>query len=113
MFACLFDRLLGGLIVWWVDFATTPNGRGSTSIGPFRGRCTTHFSIFSGDWDVHWGYDSGFDPQPNALEADGTQHLFARLHASGRSHGAVDLDDMMAASSLMQGVNVPRGARSK
>ena len=23
---------------------------------PFWGRCTTRFSLFSGDWDVHWGY---------------------------------------------------------
>ena len=25
---------------------------------------TTHFSLFSGDWDVHWGYDLDFDPWP-------------------------------------------------
>ena len=26
-------------------------------------RCTTHFrTYFSGDWDVHWGYDLDFDP---------------------------------------------------
>ena len=28
---------------------------------PFWGRCTTHFrTYFSGDWDIHWGYDLGF-----------------------------------------------------
>ena len=28
---------------------------------------TTHFrTYFSGDWDVHWGYDLGFDPWPDA-----------------------------------------------
>ena len=27
------------------------------------GEFTTHFrTYFSGDWDVHWGYDLGFDP---------------------------------------------------
>ena len=31
---------------------------------PFWDRCTTHFrTYFSGDWDVHWGYDLGFDPR--------------------------------------------------
>ena len=29
------------------------------------GRCTTHSgAYFSGDWDVHWGYDFDFDPWP-------------------------------------------------
>ena len=34
---------------------------------PFWGRCTTHFrTYFSGDWDVHWGYDlATFDPWPS------------------------------------------------
>ena len=32
---------------------------------PFWGRYTTHFrTYFSGDWDVHWGYDLDFDPWP-------------------------------------------------
>ena len=32
---------------------------------PFWGRCTIHFRThFSGDWDVHWGYDLDFDPWP-------------------------------------------------
>ena len=26
-------------------------------------RCTKHFRTdFSGDWEVHWGYDLDFDP---------------------------------------------------
>ena len=30
---------------------------------PFWDRCTTHCrTYFSGDWDVHWGYDLDFDP---------------------------------------------------
>ena len=34
---------------------------------PFWDRCTTHFrTYFSGDWDVHWGCDLGFDPWPNS-----------------------------------------------
>ena len=38
---------------------------GSTPMVPFWGRCTTHFRTYcSGDWDVHWGYDLGFDPWP-------------------------------------------------
>ena len=33
--------------------------------GTIWGRCTTHFrTYFSGDWDVHWGYDLDFDPWP-------------------------------------------------
>ena len=32
------------------------------------GEFTTHFrTYFSGDWDVHWGYDLDFDPWPFAL----------------------------------------------
>ena len=38
-------------------------------IGPYQfgvGEFTTHFrTYFSGDWDVHWGYDLDFDPWPN------------------------------------------------
>ena len=31
------------------------------------GEFTTHFrTYFSGDWDVHWGYDLDFDPWPFA-----------------------------------------------
>ena len=37
-------------------------GCGSTPLVPFWGRCTTHLVYFSGDWDVHWGYDLDFDP---------------------------------------------------
>ena len=37
---------------------------------PFWGfRCTTHFRTdFSGDWDVHWGYDLDFDPWPDLVK---------------------------------------------
>ena len=29
------------------------------------GEFTTYFRTYlSGDWDVHWGYDSDFDPWP-------------------------------------------------
>ena len=32
------------------------------------GDFTTHFrTYFSGDWDVHWGYDLDFDPWPTLL----------------------------------------------
>ena len=34
---------------------------------PFWDRCTTRLVYFSGDWDVHWGYDLGFDPWPPKL----------------------------------------------
>ena len=38
---------------------------GSRPMLPFWDRCTTPFqSYFSGDWDVHWGYDLDFDPWP-------------------------------------------------
>ena len=34
------------------------------SFGVF-GELATHFrTYFSGDWDVHWGYDLDFDPWP-------------------------------------------------
>ena len=40
-------------------------GCGSKPMVSFWGGCTTHFSTyFSGDWDVHWGYDLDFDPWP-------------------------------------------------
>ena len=29
---------------------------------PFWGRCSHFLVSFSGDWDVHWGYDLAFDP---------------------------------------------------
>ena len=38
---------------------------GSKPMVPFWGRCTTHFrTYFSGDWDVHWGYNLDVDPWP-------------------------------------------------
>ena len=42
-------------------------GCGSTPMGSHFGvgEFTTHFRTdFSGDWDVHWGYDLAFDPWP-------------------------------------------------
>ena len=37
---------------------------------PFWGRFTTHFrTYFSGDWDVHWGYDLDCDPWPGGCGA--------------------------------------------
>ena len=42
------------------------HGSGSKPMVPFSGRCTAHFrTYFSGDWDVHWGYDLDFYPQPH------------------------------------------------
>ena len=29
------------------------------------GEFTTHFTTYSGNWDVHWGYDLDFDPWPH------------------------------------------------
>ena len=42
-----------------------PQGCGSKPIVPFGGRCTSILAYFSGDWDVHWGYDLAFDQWPN------------------------------------------------
>ena len=44
--------------IWpWVK----TNGNYYLGVGEFA----THFrTYFSGDWDVHWGYDLGFDPRP-------------------------------------------------
>ena len=42
-------------------------GRGSKPLGSYfgAGEFTTQFrTYFSGDWDVHWGYDLAFDPWP-------------------------------------------------
>ena len=54
------------------------------------GEFTTHVSQdFSGDWDVHWGYDLGFDPWPyrpvpaNMFEKDKTST--AQQKMDGRS----------------------------
>ena len=39
------------------------------------GRCTTRFSRdFSGDWDVHWGYDLEYDPWPHGNQQPGGRH---------------------------------------
>ena len=43
----------------WLRFKT--NGSHFGGVGEF----TAHFrTCFSGDWDVHWGYDFDFDPWP-------------------------------------------------
>ena len=39
------------------------------------GEFTTHFSLCSGDWDVHWGYDLAFDPWPCLNDVGGPQRL--------------------------------------
>ena len=42
------------------------NGRGSKPMVPFWGFGAPPMLVyFTGDWDVHWGYDLGFDPWPN------------------------------------------------
>ena len=55
-----------GLALWlWVKIKPPGYGCGSKPMVPFWDRCTTHFrTYFIGDWDVHWGYDSDFDPWP-------------------------------------------------
>ena len=43
------------------------------------GEFTTHFrTYFSGDWDVHWGYDLDFDPWPS-VQAEGPHSFFVFL----------------------------------
>ena len=45
------------------------HGSGSKPMVPFWARCTTHVrTYFSGDWDVHCGYDLDFDPWPHGAE---------------------------------------------
>ena len=41
----------------------TAYGCGSKPMVPVWGRCTTHFSLFCWEWDVHWGY-LDFGPWP-------------------------------------------------
>ena len=49
-------------------------------------RCTTYFrTYFSGDWDVHWGYELDFCPWPSGRGCQSVQFLFRAL----RSHGTV------------------------
>ena len=61
-------RCNGWLSFWKSPRVTTPNGCGSKPMGSHFGvgEFTTHLrTYFSGDWDVHWGYDLDFDPWPN------------------------------------------------
>ena len=44
-------------------------GCGSKPMVPFWSRCTPIFVYFSGDWDVHWGYDLDFDTQPYSISS--------------------------------------------
>ena len=41
---------------------------------------------FSGDWDVHWGYDSDFEPWPYPREffTSLAGHLILRVHKVGK-----------------------------
>ena len=49
----------------WAFLVNSGRRSWSNPMVPFWGRYTTHFSRdFSGDWDVHWGYDLDFDPWP-------------------------------------------------
>ena len=51
--------------IFSTDFDPQPYSCGSKLTVPFWGRRTTHLrTYFSGDWDVHWGYDLDFDPWP-------------------------------------------------
>ena len=47
--------------IWTKQTQRNPCGCGSRPMVPFWGRCTTHFSLFSGDWDVG---ARDFDPWP-------------------------------------------------
>ena len=53
------------------------SGCGLEPMVPFRGRCTTHFSLFQWDWDVHWGYDMDLTHGPcgstNSQRVEGTR----------------------------------------
>ena len=55
----------------WCDLGPSDpletNGCGLKPMVPFWGRCSTILVYFSGDWDVHWGYDLEFDPWPNVI----------------------------------------------
>ena len=56
-------------MVLWFKFDPYPFGCGCQNRFEISfwlvGEFTTHFrTYFSGDWDVHWGYDLDFDPLP-------------------------------------------------
>ena len=53
----------------------------------FWGRSTTHLVHFSGDWDVHWGYDLAFGPWPHVSLAKGP-HEGAAAGTSPRARPA-------------------------
>ena len=63
-----------GLIPGCLVYLSSPmnsDGCGSKPMGSHFGvgKFTTHFSpFFSGDWDVHWGYDLDFDPWPDGFK---------------------------------------------
>ena len=62
------------------------------------GEFTTHFRThFSGDWDVHWGYDLDFDPWPFVVSRSRTFCVARRAYVmSGRI-----LDGSFASMSLL------------
>ena len=67
---------------------------------PFWGRCTTHCrTYFSGDWDVHWGYDLDFDPWPICETG--------KVRANHTSNGAVSL---ASTKPTQEGKHGPDGA---
>ena len=56
---------------------------------PSWGRCTTHFrTYFSGDWNVHWGYDLDFEPWPNEYESP----RIAKIDATANDVDGVDIE---------------------
>ena len=69
------NRGLAYGLSFWLPFRHKPKqgtdiyGHGSKPMVPFWDRCTTHFRTYvSGDWDVHWGYELGFDKAIFILE---------------------------------------------
>ena len=71
---------------------------------PFWGRCATHFrTYFSGDWDVHRGYDLAFDPWPqNPGKSSKRQERRPDLHLADRgASSARGLYEVLLVAALL------------
>ena len=87
-------------------FSLLANGCGSNQWYHFGvGKFTTHFrTYFSGDWDVHRGYDLDFDPWPNRRARLDVRLTMIRLFGrAGPRHSRGGVCQALAASDDVQG----------
>ena len=91
-------------------------GCGSKPMLPFWGTCTTHFrTYFSGDWDVHCGYDLAFDPWPYLFEPKRNRFPSLDQHyifSQARCQSLVKSGALHRIRSSWQKVTLPRETHS-